>query len=261
MLNKHFGLKKIPFISNSSIFFKSEILDTSLIKLQTTLHTPQIALITGKIGSGKTSIIKAFVNTLDPIDTKVIMTPIANPSPRSIFKNISSHARLPKLMYGDDIKLQLINYFDEIRTEGKSVIVILDECHTFSIPVLDQLKTFFDTKSNFSLILVGLPPITKRLRQHVLLPFKQRISIFINTTTLSLEETKNYIEFRLKEAGSTAPVFDEAVFPLIHQYSEGVYRMIDQLCFQALTIAYMNKNSIISTDIVESAYNKLDYDF
>jgi len=261
MLHKHFGLKKIPFISTPSTFFKSDALNTALIKLQTTLFTPQIALISGNIGSGKTSIINAFINTLDPMETKVIMTPIANPSPRSIFKNISTHAGLPRLMYGDDIKLQLINHFDEIRSQGKSVIVILDECHTFSIPVLDQLKTFFDTKTNFSLILLGQPPITKLLRQHTLLPFKQRISVFINTSTLSLKETKDYIEFRLKESGSTAAIFDEATFPIIHQYSEGVYRMVDQLCFQALTIAYMNKGNIISNDTVELAYKNLDYDF
>jgi type II secretory pathway predicted ATPase ExeA len=94
-----------------------------------------------------------------------------------------------------------------------------------------------------------------------LLPLKQRISVFVNTSTLSLKETKEYVEFRLKEAGANASCFDEATFPLIYQYSEGVYRMIDQLCFQALTVAYINKSSIITTETIESAYKNLDYDF
>ena len=140
-------------------------------------------------------------------------------------------------------------------------MVILDECHTFSVDVLDQLKTFFDTKRNFSLILLGQPQITKTLRMTTLLPLKQRISVFINTSTLSLKETRDYIDFRLKEAGASTSIFDEKTFPLIHQHSEGVYRMIDQLCFQALTIAYMNKSNIITTQTVESAYKNLDYDF
>ncbi len=189
------------------------------------------------------------------------MTPIAKPSPRSIFKNIAARAGLPPLMYGDDIKLQLINHFDEIRAQGKFVLVILDECHTFSVDVLDQLKTFFDSKRNFSLILVGQSQITKTLRLSALLPLKQRISVFINTSTLSLKETKDYIEFRMKEAGSGTSIFDEATFPVIHQHSEGVYRMIDQLCFQALTIAYMSKSNIITVGTIESAYKSLDYDF
>jgi len=261
MLHKHFGLNKIPFTPNPSTFFQSETLNMALVKLQTTLFTQQIALITGKIGSGKTILTNAFINTLDPTETKVIMTPVANPSPRSIFKNIATRAGLHAFMYGDDIKLQLINHFEEIRTQGKFVLVILDECHTFSVDVLDQLKTFFDTKRNFSLILLGQPQITKTLRLNALLPFKQRISVFINTSTLSLSETKDYVEFRLKEAGSSTSIFDEATFPLIHQYSEGVYRMIDQLCFQALTIAYINKRNIITTETVEAAYENLDYDF
>jgi general secretion pathway protein A len=261
MLHKHFGLNKIPFTPNSTAFFQSETLSTALVKLQTTLFTPQIALVTGNIGSGKTILTNAFVNNLDPAEVKLIMTPVAKPSPRSIFKNIAQRAGLPPLMYGDDIKLQLINHFDEIRAQGKFVLVILDECHTFSVDVLDQLKTFFDTKRNFSLILVGQSQITKTLRLTALLPFKQRISVFIQTSTLSLKETRDYVDFRLKEAGAGASIFDEATFPIIHQHSEGVYRMIDQLCFQALTIAYMNKCNIITTETVESAYKNLDYDF
>jgi len=155
MLHKHFGLSKIPFTPNPASFFESETLNMGLVKLQTTLFSPQIALITGKIGSGKTVLTNAFMDTLDPTEIKVITTPIANPSPRSIFKNIATMAGLPPLMYGDDIKLQLINHFEEIRAQGKSVLVVLDECHTFSVDVLDQLKTFFDTKRNFSLILLG----------------------------------------------------------------------------------------------------------
>lgn len=261
MLHKHFELNKIPFAPNPSTFFESEALNMGLVKLQTTLFSPQIALITGKIGSGKTILTNAFMDTLDPTEIKAIMAPIANPSPRSIFKNIASRIGLHPHMYGDDIKLQLINHFEEIRSQGKSVLVVLDECHTFSVDVLDQLKTFFDTKRNFSLILLGQPQITKSLRLTALLPLKQRISVFINTSTLSLKETRDYVDFRLKEAGSSTSIFDEATFPMIHQHSEGIYRMIDQLCFQALTIAYMNKCNIITTETVESAYKNLDYDF
>lgn len=261
MIHKHFSLSKIPFTPAPSSYYQSETLEVALIKLQTVLFSPQIALVSGNVGSGKTSITNAFINTLDPGEVKLIMTPLAKPSPRSIFKNIASKAGLSAPMYGDDIKLQLISHFDEIRAQGKTVLVVLDECHTFSVDVLDQLKTFFDSKRNFSLILTGLPQITKTLRLSALLPLKQRISVFVNTSTLSLNETKEYILFRLKEAGSTAPVFDEAAFPLIHQYSEGIYRMIDQLCFQALTNAYIGKSSIVTSSIVDTAYKSLDYDF
>jgi len=242
-------------------FFESDSIRTGLLKLQTLTYTPQIGLVSGNIGCGKTSLVNLFVNTLDPMEVRVISSQMVKPSVRSLYKNIATTTGITHSLYGDDIKLQLLNYFDEVRTQGKFSLLVLDEAHTFSMEVLDQIKTFFDSRKNFSLILAGQPQLMKTLRRSAVLPLKQRISVFINVKPLSLEETKNYVGFRLKQAGSTQPVFDEACYPKLFQYSEGVYRMVDQICFQALTEAFMKKESMVTVDMVEKAYKTLDYDF
>jgi general secretion pathway protein A len=221
-----------------SSFFESDSIKTGLLKLQTLIHVPQIALVSGKVGDGKTSSVDFFINSLDPMEVRVICSKVVKPSVRSLYKNIAAAAGITHSIYGDDIKLQLLNYFDETRTQGKFSLVVLDEVHTFSIEVLDQIKTFFDSRRNFSLILIGQPEILRKLRMSAVLPLKQRISVFINVKPLSLEETKDYVEFRLKQSGPSQPVFDEACYPRLFQYSEGVYRMVDQICFQALTEAF-----------------------
>ena len=261
MLCKHFGFKTVPFMPQQSNFFESESSKLNLVKLQTIKYVPQISLVTGNIGSGKTSLVSSFINTLDPMDFRVISSQLTKPSIRGLFKNLASRANIKHSIYGDDIKLQLLTYFDEIRNQGKFTIIVLDEVHTFSVEVLDQLKTFFDSHNNFSLILIAQPEILKKLRLHVCLPVKQRISIFINLKALSLSETKDYVDFKLKSVGSLQPLFDESCFPKLFQYSEGIYRMIDQICFQSITEAFLSKSSIISTEIIEKAFNSLDYNF
>lgn len=261
MLCKHFGFKTVPFMPQQSNFFESEYSKLNLVKLQTIKYVPQISLVTGNIGSGKTSLVNSFINTLDPMEFRVISSQLTKPSIRGLFKNLASSANIKHSIYGDDIKLQLLTYFDEIRNQGKFTIIVLDEVHTFSVEVLDQLKTFFDSHNNFSLILIAQPEILKKLRLHACLPVKQRISIFINLKNLSLSETKDYVDFKLKSVGSLQPLFDESCFPKLFQYSEGIYRMIDQICFQSITEAFLSKASIISDEIVEKAFNSLDYNF
>lgn len=261
MFCKHFGFKTVPFMPEQSNFFESESTKLGLIKLQTIKYVPQMCLVTGSVGSGKTCLVNSFMNTLDPMETRVIFSQVVKPTTRSLFKNIASNACISHSIYGDDIKLQLLNYFDEIRNQGKFTIVILDEIHTFSIEVLDQIKTFFDSHNNFSIIFIGQSEILKKLRMHACLPFKQRISIFINAKALSLNETKNYVEFRLKAAGSSQPLFDESCYPKLFQYSEGIYRMIDQICSQALLEAFLAKKTIVTADFIEKAFKALDYTF
>lgn len=261
MLCKHFGFNDVPFMPEQSRFFESDSIQAGLLKLQTLTYTPQIGLVSGNVGCGKTSMVNSFVNTLDPMEVRVISAQIVKPSTRSLYKNIATTTGISHSLYGDDIKLQILNYFDEIRTQGKFVLVVLDEVHSFSMEILDQLKTFFDSRRNFSLILIGQARLLKILRRSAVLPLKQRISVFVNVKPLSLEETKDYVEFRLKQAGCTQPVFDEACYPKLFHHSEGVYRMVDQICFQSLTEAFMNKESMVTVDMIEKAYKSLDYDF
>lgn len=261
MLNKHFGFSKVPFMPKQSNFFESDTIRTGLLKLQTLTHVPQIGLVSGSIGCGKTSLIHSFMNSLDPMEVRVIVSQVVKPSIRSLYKNIATAAGITHSVYGDDMKLQLLNHFNEIRSQGKFTLVVLDEVHTFSVEALDQLKTFFDSGRNFSLILIGQPELLKKLRMSAVLPLKQRISVFVNVTPLSLEETKSYVEFRLKQAGSSQPVFDDACYPKIFQYSEGIYRMVDQICYQALTQAFLTKETIVTASMIEKAYQSLDYSY
>lgn len=259
MLHKFFNLNKIPFMPDQRNIFESKSLIMGKLKLQSILYAPQIAVVTGQVGAGKTMMVNSFVNSLDPMEFRIISTSLTNPSIRSLYKNIATFGGIRTAVYGDDTKLQIVSYFDEMISQGKHTIVILDECHSFSYEVLDELKTFFDLKRNFSLILVGQSSFNKKITHSLSLPLKQRISVFIKMEDLSLEETRAYVEYRLKEAGASSPIFDEKCYPTLYQLTGGIFRMIDQACYQTLSTAYFNKQSIITEQMLKDAFESLNY--
>ncbi len=259
MMHKFFSLNQIPFTGEHRAFFETEALTLGKLKLQSALYSHQIALVSGPVGSGKSTLIKAFIDDLDPMEFRVVKVSLNNPSPRSLYKNIASSAGIKAAIYGDDTKLLLLSFFEEMVSQGRHTLLILDECHTFSLEILDELKTFFDIGTGFSILMIGQPPIHKKLAHSMALPLKQRISAFISTGELSLEKTKDYVAFHLREVGAAAPIFDEMCFPILHQLTGGVFRMINQTCYQGLILAYIKKQSIVTADVLKEAFNSLNY--
>jgi general secretion pathway protein A len=259
MMNKFFGFVKTPFGTELTSYLLHENMKKNKDLLSAVLYTNKMCLVTGKVGVGKTTLVKSFINDLDPMEFKVIKVAFSNPSDRELYKNICAAAGLRPSFYGDDIKLQMLSHFDELIMQGKQIIIVVDEIQTCTISLLQELRTFFDLKNQFSLIMVGLPGIHRTLSYTESLPLKQRISLFIEVKELSLAETAGYIDYHLKYAGINHPVFDEHCIPAIYQFSNGIPRAVDQLCFQSLLIAYQKKLSIINDEIVKEAINVLNY--
>ena len=110
----------------------------------------------------------------------------------------------------DDIKLQLIHFFSEENEQGKFNCVIIDEAHTLSIPMIDELRSFYDEGANFSLILAGLPPLLSRtLSLSVNEPMKQRINFSIELDAFTPVETINYNKQQINLSKGQNPVFDD----------------------------------------------------
>ncbi|MCK4260657.1 MAG: ATP-binding protein, partial [Halanaerobiales bacterium] len=92
-----------------------------------------------------------------------------------------------------DFNQNFIDFFHEENVQGKFNCVIIDEAHSLSIDLIDELRSFYDEGSNFSLILAGLPSLSNRnLNLSVTIPMKQRVSLFLECTGFTLKETKDY---------------------------------------------------------------------
>ncbi|MFD3157087.1 ExeA family protein [Haloimpatiens sp. FM7330] len=254
-----FKFSKIPFLNRSKQSFQYENFNNNSDVISTVFYSRQIAVVTGASGTGKSSLIFYSINELDPSEFRVVGSELSNPNKKALYKTLALKLRLKPAFNADDIKNQIITYFNEENAQGKFNCIIIDEAHTLSIPMFDEIRSFYDEGGNFSLILSGLPPLLNQLNLSVNLPLKQRISLFLECSGLSLAQTKEYIDYQLDMAKCANSIIDEKCFPIIHSLTSGVPRKINQLCYAAIFEAYKLKKSIITEDILKIVEEKLAY--
>ncbi|MDQ2088252.1 hypothetical protein RBH29_17650, partial [Herbivorax sp. ANBcel31] len=158
--------------------------------------------------------------------------------------------------------LQIINFLREENEQGKFNILVIDEAQSLSIPMIDELRSFYDEASNFTLILSGLPPLlSKTMNLSVNLPMKQRINLSIETESFTPAQTIEYIKHQLSVVKANTPIFDDKCYPVIHSLTSGIPRKINQLCYKALFQGYIDKKTIVTEDYIKSLYEESPHIF
>lgn len=257
---EHFKLKKFPFLERNKVAFKSSLFEDNLMFLSTVFNSRQIAVVTGPSGSGKSSLIFYAVNELDPAEYRVVHLELSRPNKKALYKSLAAKMGLKPSFQADDIKLQIIDFFHEENAQGKFNCVIIDEAHSLSIELIDELRSFYDEGANFSLVLAGLPQLVNRnLNLSMTIPMKQRVSLFLECSGLSLKDTKDYVNYQLSDAGMQNDIIDEKCFPLLHSMTSGIPRKINQTCYGALLECFKTKKSIITEDVFKKVNEKVSY--
>jgi type II secretory pathway predicted ATPase ExeA len=255
----HFNLTGLPFIKSTRIPFSYQSFKRDSQLLQTIFFSRQIATVTGISGSGKTSLVKYSLNELEPSSHRIISCELSNPRKKALYKNIAVKCGIEAHYDSDDIKLQLIEFFNSENRQGKLNCLIIDEAHSLSIPILEELRSFYEEASNFSLILIGLPSLyTDILELSVNAPFKRRISLSISADSLELSQTKDYIIHNLDSANSKNLIFDEKCFPIIHSSTKGVLGKINQLCYFSLIEAFKNNIAFVTENEIRTCIEKIN---
>jgi type II secretory pathway predicted ATPase ExeA len=258
----HFYLSNMPFLQRSKVPFENDNYTRYMPLLSTAFYSRSLIVLTGMPGSGKSSFLFYTVNELDPSSFRICHIELSNPNKKALYKAIAVKMGLPPAFNGDDIKLQLIRFFSEENEQGKFVCLVIDEAHTLSIPMIDELRSFYDEGANFSLILSGLPPLLSRtMSLSVNQPMKQRINLSIEIEPMPLVQTMDYIKHQLTLGKCKNQIFDDKCYPLIHSITSGVPRRINQICYKALIHGYIDKKTIITDDYIRKLYEKSPHIF
>ncbi len=266
---EYYSLKSIPFLQRSKTPYESTNLEKHLPILSTAFYSRQFVTLTGGAGTGKTSLILYALNQLEPSEFRVCHVELSNPNKKALYKSLAVKMGLTPPYNADDIKLQLIHFFSEENEQGKFNCAIIDEAHTLSVPMIDELRSFYDEGANFSLILAGLPPLLSRtLSLSVNEPMKQRINFSIELDAFTPVETMNYIKHQMNLSKGQNPVFDDKCYPAIHSITSGIPRRINQLCYRLLIHGYTVKKVLITeaevADVAEASpliFDGKTYDF
>jgi general secretion pathway protein A len=146
---------------------------------------------------------------------------------------------------------------------GKRFIIVVDEAQNLDASVLETIRLLSDFETPraklLQIILVGQPELADKLASPKLSQLRQRISVLSGLSPLSLEETRNYIDHRLRIAGySGAPLFTPEAMQVIAQFTEGIPRNINNLCFSALSLGCALGQKVIGLSVVEEVISDMD---
>jgi type II secretory pathway predicted ATPase ExeA/LysM repeat protein len=146
---------------------------------------------------------------------------------------------------------------------GKQFVVIVDEAQNLDPSVLETVRLLsdFETTRNklMQIILAGQPQLAEKLAAPSLVQLSQRISILSRLKPFSVAETSAYIGHRLSVAGHSGdPLFTTGAVELIGQYSQGIPRNINNLCFNALSWGYAVKKEQVDADIIREVAAELE---
>lgn len=260
MYLKYWGFNRLPFenVPSHSLFFRSPQHEEALMRLLYTVENRKgAAMLTGELGSGKTTVGRALMNQLgkDKYEAQTIINPALNPEDfiRALLIALGENA-------DSDSKVVLLDrlqkHLNRNAVQGVNTVIIIDEAHLIKQQAsLEEVRMLLNLNSEYhhliTLILLGQTPLIENVAK--LKPLETRISVKYHLDPLVLEDTVRYIVFRLKNAGATKGIFTkEAMFP-INDFARGVPLRINNLCDRSLLIGFMKKAKVIDTAIVDEA--------
>ncbi|MBK8161341.1 MAG: AAA family ATPase [Rhodospirillaceae bacterium] len=257
MYQKFFGMRDKPFslLPDPAFLFLSKKHSTALSMLEYSLagHAGFCA-ITGEIGSGKTTLIRALLRR---IGRDITLGLISNTHASQ--KNIATWALAA---FGQqapggsesDVYRELMQYLINEYAAGRRCVLVVDEAQNLTIESLEELRLLSNINSDSDLllqiILVGQPELLEKLKRPELRQFAQRISISYHLKALSFEETKMYISHRLNVAGASGALFSDMAIGGVQYFSGGVPRVINSICDMALVYCFADEKRVVDLDIV-----------
>ena len=262
MYESFYGLNVNPFqISTDPSFLwlgekHREAISMLKYGIQRSGHTG-ILLLTGDVGTGKTTLINTLFASLGP---EIIRVSVKNPSltPMEFFNHLVSCFGGKKSF---ETKNQFLREFETFlknaHKKGRKVLLVIDEAQLLDDELLQEVRLLsnLETDDGQSLMvtfLVGQPEVRENLASAKNRPLVQRITLNHHIDAFTLQETRDYIEHRLEVAGATGPLFSDEAISVVHKHSQGLPRQINVICDNAMLTGYVRGADEISGDIVWS---------
>jgi type II secretory pathway predicted ATPase ExeA len=264
MYEEFYGLKQRPFTKTPDprFLFLSRSHEEALARLQYAVEERELVLLTGEIGSGKTTLTRALMDSLgEKYRVIIIINPQLTPLQflRTVAKRFDIHV---SSNYKDNLLDAIYERVYEDYETGITPVIIIDEAqlipnkNTFEeIRLLTNFQ--LDYMNLLSLILVGQTDLRRRLNHKTYLPLRQRIGLFYHLGPLSEDEMRGYVEYRLKVSGLEDPLFTEQALIRLYHYSAGIPRIINSLATSALLEGFGRELRVIDGFLINEAAREL----
>jgi len=267
MYLEHFGLKELPFrlSPDPAFLYLSKNHARAKAYMESTIwFTDGFVVITGEVGSGKTTLIEAFLSELDK-DVVVAQVNQTQVSPIEFLQAVLVQFGFsPFRMKKAELLATLNQFLIEQYAAGRKVLLIIDEAQNLSHRVLEEVRLLSGVETTkekvLRIILAGQPEMNEKLDSPELVQLVQRVRLRFHLTALSEEDLRAYVLHRLEVAGSQGrPLFTEDTFPVIFRYTGGVPRLINTLCDTALMGAFASEHEEVGPAELEAAIEELGW--
>jgi general secretion pathway protein A len=257
----------MPFenVPSGELFYRSPQHEEALRRLLYAIeHRKGVAMLTGEVGCGKTTVTKALNTYLnkDQLQFQIISNPALRPA--ELLKAIL-------LKFGDNSsengsKTVILDRIQKLlfqnSAQGLLTVLAIDEAHVIRDQgTLDELRMLLNIQLNdeflITLVLLGQPPLLRNIAE--LQPLKERISIKFNLEPLDEENSLRYVAYRLKAAGARRGIFTREAIQILYDYSDGIPLRINNIGDRCLLIGLMQKAKVINSEIVKDAIDDLDF--
>ena len=261
MYETYWGLNEPPFslTPDPRFLYLSRQHQEALSMLQYAIERNKgVALLSGEMGLGKTTVCRRFLASLDPIENRVVNIVDPNMTPVQILREILD--QLGELIDSNDrqqLSSRLHRVGHEFYNRGSRIVVLVDEAHLIrSEQTFEELRLLLNCTINdsfpISLVLVGQPELRDILANVPALD--QRIAIRQTLQPLDVRDVELLIWHRLRTAGyvsDTNPFSPDAIY-LMHRYSGGIPRLVTQLADSVLLSAYFCKQKVADSFLMHS---------
>ncbi|MCK5493607.1 MAG: AAA family ATPase [Candidatus Omnitrophica bacterium] len=267
MYEQFYNLNEKPFsvTPDTKFFFSSEKHQEALSSLIYAIEDRKgFAVITGEIGSGKTTVWHALLNNLGK-STKVALITNTHLTQKQVIIAILEEFDIAYNVNWPKIKLlsKLNSFLLEQIAIGFNIVVIIDEAQNLSPKVLEEVRMLSNLETEkeklIQIILMGQPELRDILLRKELEQLRQRIAMYYHISPLDYNETKKYIEHRLKIAGANGNIiFEDLALESIYISSGGIPRRINFICDRSMLSGFLRDRNTIDQKIIVEAVTEID---
>ena len=261
MYEAFYGLSSKPFLlsPDPNFYFGSKQHSRARAYLEYGISCNEgFVIVTGEIGAGKTTILRTLIEGMhgsNVIIGQLVTTQLdAEDTLRMVGAAFGFNVKgIPK----SELLIALEAFLLSKVSKGQHCLLIVDEAQNLTMRAVEELRMLsnfqFGNKALLQSFLIGQPEFREILRRPEMEQFRQRVAATCHIGPLNADETRGYIQHRLKCAGSTGlPSFDDAAFVAIHEASGGIPRRINSICDRLLLLGFLNgRTNLTVEDVAE----------
>lgn len=255
----HFQLKSQPFAEHASAaaLWNDVRMAEGLARLNYLVAQGELGLVTGPSGVGKSALVKRFLHELRPQQCEAVYCHLAHLPGSALLKLVATQLGETPKRTKDRLFEQIL---DRARRAEGALLLLVDEAHLLSAESLVDLRLLvssaLDVGPPLKILLVGQELLKTALRRSHLADLANRISVRFQLRPLAKDQTARYVDFQIATAGGDPKIFDDSVKGLLHDFTGGVPRAVNNVAVVCLLHAAARNLLRIDDALFQEAINE-----